>query len=51
MGFGMAMARGRWVSFPYQVTCRPGWTRVAGRASAIMRAVRRIVSGSIPVRG
>ena len=44
----MAMARDRWVSLPYQVTWRPGWTSVAGRAAAIIRAVRRIWSARCP---
>ncbi len=45
------MARERCVSLPYQVTWRPGWISEAGRDAAMVRAVSRISSGSIPVRG
>ena len=45
----MAMARARWVSSPYQVTWRPGWTSEAGRAPAMKRAVSTIVEAGIVV--
>ena len=45
----IAIARQRWVSSPYQVTCRPGWTSVAGACRAISRAVSRIRPGCRPV--
>ena len=49
--FSSAIARLRCASSPYQVTCRPGWTSVAGRWRAISRAVSRIASGGMPVSG